>query len=40
VAVAAMYMWDGEDEPKEWMRHPSSGRRRPDGDPSKEYVNP
>ena len=26
-------------EPKGWHRHPDSGRRRPDGDASKEYIN-
>lgn len=25
-------------EPHGWMRHPSSGRRRPNGDPALEYV--
>jgi hypothetical protein len=29
-----------ESEPQGWHRHPRTGRRRPDGDPSKEYVNP
>jgi len=29
--------FDGE--PIGWHRHPDSGRRRPDGDPSKEYIN-
>jgi hypothetical protein len=28
-----------EGEPKGWHRHPDSGRRRPDGDQAKEYVN-
>jgi hypothetical protein len=32
--------WDGKDEPEGWYRHPQSGRRRPDGDPSKEFVRP
>lgn len=27
-------------EPAGWHRHPATGRRRPDGDPSKEYINP
>lgn len=30
--------WDGEGEPEGWYRHPESGRRRPGGDASKEYV--
>lgn len=25
-------------EPQGWFRHPVSGRRRPNGDASKEYV--
>lgn len=29
-----------EGEPQGWHRHPDSGRRRPDGDASKEYINP
>ena len=32
--------WDGEGEPDGWYRHPQSGRRRPDGDPEKEFVRP
>lgn len=32
--------WDGQGEPDGWFRHPQSGRRRPDGDPSKEFVRP
>jgi hypothetical protein len=32
--------WDGEGEPDGWHRHPQSGRRRPDGDPAKEFVRP
>jgi hypothetical protein len=40
-AKAALDAWTGEDgtEPQGWHRHPSTGRRRPDGDPSKEYIN-
>ena len=38
VAVATLETWDGVGEPTGWMRHPTTGRRRPDGDPSKEYV--
>lgn len=31
--------WDGSgDPPGGWHRHPESGRRRPDGDASREYV--
>lgn len=28
----------GVGEPEGWHRHPDTGRRRPDGDASKEYV--
>lgn len=38
-AVKAAEVWDGEGDPPDgWHRHPASGRRRPDGDPKKEYV--
>jgi hypothetical protein len=30
--------WDGEGEPDGWSRHPETGRRRPGGDATKEYV--
>jgi|SRR5579863_2807663 len=38
-AVAAMNAWDPEkdEEPTGWHRHPTSGRRRPGGDPTQEY---
>lgn len=39
-AIAAMEAWDGEGEPTGWHRHPATGRRRPEGDPAKEYVHP
>lgn len=32
--------WDGEGEPEGWVRHVETGRRRPDGDEEREYVNP
>lgn len=40
-ALAAFAEWDPSkaEEPTGWTRHPASGRRRPDGDASKEYVN-
>jgi hypothetical protein len=38
-ALIAMYLWNGEGEPEGWHRHPHSGRRRPGGDPSLEYIN-
>lgn len=38
-AVEAMAAWDGSGDPGGgWHRHPKSGRRRPDGDPAKEFV--
>lgn len=39
-AIGAMGAWDGEGDPQGWHRHPPSGRRREDGDPATEYVNP
>lgn len=43
LAMEALAEWtlrDGEGEPNlHWHRHPDSGRRRPDGDASKEYIN-
>jgi hypothetical protein len=41
-ALRALAEWttrDGEDEPGGWHRDPTTGRRRPDGDPAREYVN-
>jgi hypothetical protein len=37
-AKAALDAWDGSGEPSGWHRHPLSGRRRPDGDPEREFV--
>lgn len=42
-AVVAMLNWGAFDfvgEPDGWHRHPSSGRRRENGDPSKEIISP
>jgi hypothetical protein len=40
-AVIALCGWDGEGDPPDgWIRHPTSGRRRPGGDPTKEHVAP
>jgi hypothetical protein len=39
-ALAAAQAWDGTGEPDGWHRHPPTGRRRPDGDPSKEHIHP
>ncbi len=38
--VAALEKFDPErdTEPEGWYRNPNTGRRRPDGDPTKEYV--
>lgn len=38
LAWRAALGWDGEGEPDGWYRHPDTGRRRPGGDPAKEYV--
>jgi hypothetical protein len=38
LAENALRQWNGEGEPVGWHRHPMSGRRRPNGDPTKEYV--
>ena len=40
-ARMALDLWDplSDPEPIGWHRHPLSGRRRPEGDASKEYVN-
>lgn len=38
-AVVAFLTWKGEGDPViGWIRHGRSGRRRPDGDPDREYV--
>jgi hypothetical protein len=38
-AVASVDSWTGEgDLPDGWHRHIGSDRRRPDGDPSREYI--
>lgn len=40
-AILAWQEWKDrgfQGEPTRWNRHPGSGRRRPDGDPAKEYV--
>jgi hypothetical protein len=35
-ALIGLHEWDGEGEPYGWHRDPVTGRRRPDGDASKE----
>lgn len=40
-AIAAMEKWNPESEPDPpigWFRHIPSHRRRPDGDPNREYI--
>lgn len=40
-AIAAATVWaltEGQGEPDGWHRHPTSGRRRPDGDPAREHI--
>ena len=37
-AWTAFLEWDGNGDPEGWFRHPQSGRCRPGGDPSKEYI--
>lgn len=39
-AIAAAEEWDPltQPEPEHWFRHADSGRRRPHGDPTKEYI--
>lgn len=37
-ALRALNRWDGTGEPDGWHRHPTSGRRREDGDPMKQYT--
>jgi hypothetical protein len=41
-AKRAIEAWSGDPgtEPEGWHRHPRSGRRRPDGDASQEYIEP
>lgn len=37
-AKRALDAWNGVGEPEGWHRHPTTGRRRPDGDASREYI--
>jgi hypothetical protein len=39
-AVEQACTWDGNGDPEGWYRHINTGRRRPDGDPAKEYIEP
>jgi hypothetical protein len=39
LAIVAAALWEGDGDPVDgWFRHLRSGRRRPDGDATKEYV--
>lgn len=40
LAEGALETWNGAGDPVGWHRHPATGRRRPDGDPSREYIAP
>lgn len=37
-AILAANEWNGTEEPEGWFRHAKSGRRRPNGNPEKEYI--
>ena len=39
-AVVECALWDPRDEaePHGWSRHPGTGRRRPGGDPGREFI--
>ncbi len=39
-AIEALWAWnpDFQDEPSGWKRHYATGRRRPGGDPAKEFI--
>ena len=37
-SVEQALLWDGNGDPEGWYRHINTGRRRPGGDPAKEYV--
>lgn len=39
-ALRAFLEWDGTGEPVGWYRHRPSDRRRPEGDPTREHVEP
>ncbi|BAO90657.1 hypothetical protein [Caballeronia cordobensis] len=39
-AKRALDDWTSKGEPQGWIRHPQSGRRREDGDPAREYIQP
>lgn len=35
--IVAFLSWDLEGEPQGWIKHPDTGRYRPDGDPAREF---
>jgi hypothetical protein len=37
-AEAALHAWNGDGEPTGWHRHPATGRRRPQGDVRRQYI--
>jgi hypothetical protein len=41
-ALAALEKWNPfeQEEPEGWFRHVDTGRRRPGGDPAKQYIGP
>lgn len=39
-ATAALEKLEDGTEPEGWFRHVETGRRRPNGDPEKEYIRP
>jgi len=39
-AQNALAEWSGDGEPNGWHRHPDTGRRRENGDPEKETIQP
>lgn len=39
-AWRALLGWNGEGDPEGWYRHTTTGRRRPEGDPEREYIEP
>ena len=36
--LQALAEWDGVGDPAGWHRSPETGRRRPDGNPTQEYI--
>lgn len=40
VALGQFLRWDGRGDPEGWVRHIETGRRRPLGDATHEYINP